>query len=502
MNKVLKQLTSLITLGLVIFASTSQARGVDHTDYDGLDNREVAEIRSFLSHTVGDILRENKTLSSELEAGNVYDPISDYETWLPHESQIEIPRLESALLTAYLNDPSSTVLSKAMAAYHVVKLPKWRATLYGRDRKSVRSVKHAVYALYFLRRAQHLGSEEAWLTRAETQISDQLLLWLPTDLPIDISEGHDAHTYFLESFNYKEVNRYLATEKLLQDLLDNPTNLTTNAYAIASNIWNGGEADYDDPTILYSMVMSSYLAQRAIPLYQLAEQAWEADPENNQQFRLTTLLGGWTVPARLWLAKLHGDNDTVELLDAEHREWFAINPYFHSASIGWMLFDDPQKVMEGFQSVLSVMGCADNRSCMDRPRFSFNILSYLLLVTDYSLKLGDAGTASYVLSFRHNPFFEYDSWLLGQEAWEHRENNMMEIIARYQNDDINDDPTTASLKSHKWGPNTITCQLCHQAQAREWSDEDKATIFYPSEAHGYVGNWPTRLVDWDALLAE
>lgn len=502
MIKALRRLTSLMTLGVVIFATSSHAWSVDHTDNNGLKNYELSEIRSVLKHAAGNILRENIVLSKKLVTTEEHDPISDYETWLPHESQVGLPPLESALLNSYLNNPNSVHLSRALAAYHVLKLPHWLATLYGKDRKSVRSVKHAVYALYFLRRAQHLGSGEPWLARAEAQISDQLLLWLPTDIAIDKSEGREAHTYFLESFNYKEANRYLATDMLFQDLLENPTNLTTNAYIIASNIWNGGEADYDDPTILYSMVMSSYLAQRAIPLYQMAQQAWEEDPENNQQFRLTTLLGGWTVPARLWLAKLHGDNDTVELLDAEHREWFAINPYFHSASIGWMLFDDPQKVMEGFQSVISVMGCADNRSCMDRPRFSFNLLSYLLLVTDYSLKLGDAGTASYVLSFRYSPFFDYDSWLLGQEAWEHRENNMMEIMASYQNDDPRDDPTTASLKSHKWGPNTITCQLCHQAQAREWSDEDKAAIIYPSEAHGYVGNWPTRLVDWDALLAE
>ncbi len=289
---------------------------------------------------------------------------------------------------------------------------------------------------------------------------------------------------------------------MLKDLLANPTNLVTNAYVIASNIWNGGEAEYDDPTILYSMVMSSYFAQRVIPLYQRVEQAWEEDPENNQQFRLATILGGWTVPARRWLAKLHGDESIVDLLDAEHREWNVINPYFHSAALGWMLFDEPAKFMEGFQATLAVSGCTENRACMDRPRFSFNLLSYSLLATDYFLKLGDMDTASSFLTFKYAPFFNYDSWLLGQEAWEHRENNMAEIVARYQNGDPSDDPTTASLKSHKWGPDTITCQLCHQAQAREWSEEDKATIIHPSEAHGYVGNWPERLVDWDGALAE
>jgi len=424
------------------------------------------------------------------------DPISGYETSLPHASRAKISRLESALLSTYLNDPNSVELSQLMAIYHALRLPRRFGTVY-RDERKVRFLQHAIYVSYFVKRAQTLGNDAAWLSRVLIYAETLLASWLPSDLPLDDSESSDAQLFFLQAFNFNEADRYRAADKLLDDLLKNPTNLTTNAYVIASNIWNAGEAEYADPTILYSMVLSSYFAERVLPLYQRAEEAWVGDPQNNRLYRLATLLGGWSVPARRWLAKLHGDEDIVSLLDEEHRVWFEINPYFHSASIGWMLFDEPENIMEGFQSTFSVFGCSGSRACTDRPRFSFNILNYSLLVIDYFLKLGDTGTAGFFLTFKYNPDFQFDSWLLGQEAWEHREANMMEIVERYQNDDPHDDPTTASLKSHKWGPNTITCQLCHQAQARTWTENERATVILPSDSDAFVGDWPEVKVEWD-----
>lgn len=462
-----------------------------------LQGEIASAMDSRIAGQLNELRAQNSVYSRATNEENESDFISDYETDLPHASQPRISRYEARILAKYLDDPTNAELAKFLGYYHAFFVIKHK---HRAKRKTASLIKRAIYATYFLQRAQHLGDNDRWAERIIRRLNKKLNSWLPSDLPLDLSEGNHAHQFFLDAFNYDEANRYRAANKLMRDLVKNPTNLTTNAYVIASNIWNAGEADFSDPTILYNMLLSSYFSERTLPLYQRAEQNWVDDPENNELYRLSTLLGGWSVPARRWLAQLHGDDDIVAALDDEHRQWFQINPFFHSASVGWMFFDEPENLLEGFQTTFSVFGCTENRACMDRPRFSFNLASYTLFVIDYFLKVGDTDTASMFLTFKFNPFFNYDSWLLGQDAWEHRENNMMEIVARYQNDDPTDDPTTASLKSHQWGPNTITCQLCHQAQAREWSQEERATIFHPTDSDGFVGNWPDPVVRWDALF--
>ncbi len=220
-NKVMKLLTLLVMSSTAMLASAEQTWG------NGgllLDMNDIAEMRSLVNKELRD-LRTAGVLDVEVaEDVEEYDPISDYETSLPHATQPEVSPLETALLSAYLDNPSSVQLSKVLAAYHLFHLPNQYVTRHNRYSKGVGAVKHAVYASYFLRRAQTLGSDAPWLERAEARTVAQLAHWLPTDLPIDQTEGNEAHMFFLNAFNYNEADRYVATDKCLKICW--PTQLT------------------------------------------------------------------------------------------------------------------------------------------------------------------------------------------------------------------------------------------------------------------------------------
>src|SRR5690349_20014764 len=100
-------------------------------------------------------------------------------------------------------------------------------------------------------------------------------------------------------------------------------------------------------------------------------------------------------------------------------------------------------------------------------------------------------TAQFVLFFRFLPFTHWEGWYLGQEAWLQRENNMMQIYELYNNGNPADDPTHFLSKSRKWGASTITCQMCHQAQGRGWTQEEiDAPPLLPFGTISTVDSWP------------
>jgi hypothetical protein len=425
------------------------------------------------------------------------DSLSDYETAIPVSTTYVIPAAERAVLKAYLDEPKNGNLAKILGLYHFERFDF-------AARRSTERFRHALLASYFLNRARDLGATEPWvkqrLQRSESALRDLTRPYLP---PV-VEENLGSHLYFTDAFNYEESNRHQAVQELLEDFLAQPNNIVTNAYLAASNIWVGGEAPYNDATMLYSFVFSSYFAVRTVGMAEVVEAAWLDAPATHPQFRLSSILGGWVVPARRWLALLHGDGAAVSSLDAEHRDWLSINRAFHSASVGLMMFGEPQNFWEGFAAWSAGYDhCAEfptMRSCIDRPKMSFNRLSFVLGGVDYLLKAGQVEAARQTLQVRMDPSYDfgYEDWDLGRPHWEHRENNLDAIAALYANDDPSDDPQHFLLKSHRWGPPTITCQTCHQVQGRQWSSDviERYRLEPAHEDVAVVGSYPAIMTTW------
>jgi len=433
------------------------------------------------------------------------DPLSDYETFIPRSTQPQISRGEKRLVKAYLDNIDNAGLAQLLALYHLS-----RSLLRYSDGDAV---KHTILAQYFLRRSQDLGSDRRWIRDSlqATEVRLQLLSFFRSftnDAQANADEYHPAHEYFRETFfNNHEGNRFIALEKLLDDYFEHPENTLTNTYLTTVNIWMGGEANYDDPTILYHFVMSSYFSVRARDLAEQREILWRQNPATNTRFRLATLIGGWTVPARRWLAKLQGDVAAVASLDNEHNQWLAINTAFTSVPVGLMLFPENDRFDEGFAGWEAGRNYCDkvsptDLSCINWPRASFNILSFILSEADFFLKKGDVATARTLLSLRNLPipiFAEsFAVWDLGREAWEHREQNAEKIAALYQNDNPADDPTNFLLKKHQWGPQAIVCQVCHQRQSKQWPEGEVERVLTQTDEIPPIGegNWPAVSTTW------
>lgn len=457
-----------------------------------------ADVSDFRAHpSVAKYLGLNLNDQEGLYGDVQNDSVSDYETYLPQSSEPRISKFERILLTAYLETPNDIVLAKLLAVHN---LGHMRKISNGRD------MKKAVLSLYFLNRALDLGANDQWLKDAVKSIESAISEVTSRRKDFDFTEGRKPHQVFLKAFNYQEEDRYVALRKLLDDFVKNPDSVITNAYVTASSIWIGGEAGYEDPTVIYYFILSAYFSARTIEMSEEIERRWKLDPEINQRFRLAPILGGWSLPARRWLAVLHRDGSSVSVLDEEHDKWLSINRAFHSASVGLMFFEEDENFLEGmaawdagFDHCNEVPGL---RSCPDRPRFSFNQLSFLLGRVDYFLKLGDVDMASFFLSFRWSPPLQFENWTLGQDAWLHREDNLSEIVALYQNDNPSDDPVHFNLKRRKWGPSTITCQTCHQVQDRYWTDEEISDVWLPSEDVATIDEWPEFTTTWYGRLIE
>jgi hypothetical protein len=490
---------STLLLGCGCWAA--QAHGQSTNDVFSVNDHQVDRafydlIRLHLDDLLE--LQSHPAILSQLKADQSLQPpepspLSDYETFLPHATQPRIPRLERAILTAYLENPADARLAEILALYH------WNASLEKVKKPSGTALQHSVIAYYFLNRVQDLGRGEHWVEILLERTKRALDRVAERGPPLHSTEGA-AHKYFIDAFNYHEGNRYKAVDGLLDEFVRAPRNVLTNAYLTASNIWIGGEAGYEDPTVLYSFVLSSYFSIRTIQLAQAMEQAWMKDPVRKQRFRLAPILGGWTVPARRWMARFHGDDAAVERLDAEHREWLAINRAFHSASVGLMLFEEDDKFAEGLAAWFAGFDhCGEvpsHTSCLDRPRFTFNNLSFLLGAIDYFLKAGQLDLANIFITLRGIPEFSYVDWDLGRGPWEHRERNLEAIAALYQNGDPSDDPTHFLLKKRKWGPSTITCQTCHQAQSKVWPPEEIDQVLLPHASVATIGQWPEFSTNW------
>ncbi|HET9958488.1 MAG TPA: hypothetical protein VFQ61_28535 [Polyangiaceae bacterium] len=422
------------------------------------------------------------------------DPVAEFETFLPLENERPVARAERPLLIRYLENPRDLQVTLQLAAHHAARFAG-----PARNSRMERS-RHGIYALYFLRRAESLGVRERWTRPAIRAIDEQLTRWFRSDAALDFSEGTPAQLAFLDAFNEQERNRHRAAEQLLGEFLEHPTNLTTAIYLAAVSLWNGGESGYADPGMLYSFLDAGYFGQFATELSERAEREWELDPDHRKLFRLGVTTGGMTLPARRWLAGLHGDREGVDLVDAETMQWFAKAPSFYMFPASVYAFGEPDKAASGFDALLRGLDACNTHYtvfCGDNPRATFSGISFFMYLFDYFSRMGQPETAMGMLGAKANPDYKFDAWYLGQEAWAHREENATRITELYQNSDPKDDPLNTFMKRHKWGPLTSTCQTCHQTQGVKWSAAEKAQIPSLPTADLYVGDWPIPTIAWD-----
>lgn len=426
-----------------------------------------------------------------------------YSSGLPNNAPApSLPIVERSLLVTYLGNPNNARHAAGLGAIHYQKF-----LLKRKQKNRGDTIRHGIIATYFFERSIKLDkSSKLFVGIPLADIS----LYLKQQLPASSKPTYHqdvAHDFFIEAFNYHEENRYIAVDLLLQDLANNPHNTLTSAYLTASNIWLGGEAGYDDPSILYHFILSSYFSVRTVAMARKMEELWKKNPNKYSRFRLAPILGGWTVPARRWLAKLHGDTGAVNALDEEHRHWLALNRVFHSASVGLMLFPENENFLEAFNAWdagnIHCQEIPDMNACQSLAKFSFNNIAFFGGQVDFFIKAGMFDYAQYFLStWKHVPPFAYNDWDLGRKLWEHREQNMFAMHELFNNDNPNDDPVHMLLKRHKWGPDTITCQLCHQAQSRVWTEEQKSIVYYPHESVATINNWPLQTTTWIGSLSK
>jgi hypothetical protein len=168
-----------------------------------------------------------------------------------------------------------------------------------------------------------------------------------------------------------------------------------------------------------------------------------------------------------------------------------------------LAFDDPARFEQGFEALLLGLGsCATAPTifCSSQPRATYNNITFFAYAFDYFIKQGDEDQAMNMLGAGSDPQYRYDTWYLGQAAWERRVEHVDEIAARYANGNSEDDPLSIVQKRHAWGPVSSTCQLCHQVQGATWTDAEKASAKQLDPALLSIGDWPAYRVDWDGSI--
>lgn len=430
--------------------------------------------------------------------GSVY--ASDFILEMPNAAGPDITAYEATIASGYLDAPQDIAQVELNAIYH-----KNKSMLYNDTDAS--SLKHTILASYFLNRSIELnqaqGSAPAmWVAFSRRKIDRNLHVAMTSQA--QTHAGHaPSHDTFFEAFNYTESNRHTAQNALLEELLNDPANVMTMMFAAGSAFWNGSEASYDDPSVLYQYILGSYLTIKTMEMSEEVELAYLEDPQDDRRNRIASILGGWSAAQRHWLAGIHGDSVSKELVNAEHDLWFEFNPIFHGVTIGLAYFRDPARFLKGMGgwnaslSECQIPEAGDFRGCLNKPRFSHNILSIFGGMTDFFIKAGQYGPAQYFLTqLNQNPDLQFSTFTLGQPLWDLRLNNMAEMNALWTNADPTDDPTMFVSTRHKWGEDTFTCQTCHQTQGREWTQEEQDTIQPTHGTLATIGDWPEVTTSW------
>jgi hypothetical protein len=476
--------------------------GLPEMPTSGVDAGFLGSLGIDLGHELSAVRERLATLPVTGMGGPAAAPapsLSTYETPLPHTTQPQLSHFERALLTAYLDHPDDAVLAQFLAVHHL-----WQSLLRPTPpSKRGEAMEHTIIALYFLNRARDTGATSPWLEPVLEATQEAVDEVFATTEPITSDEYHDAHVFYRQAFHLnQEQDRYLALDGLLQDFAEEPNNVYTSFVLTAINLWMGGEADHDDPTTLYNFVLGSYFSLHTIDLAHQLELAWNADPQHVTRFRMAAELGGFSLLQRRWLAKLHRDEAAIALIDDEHRAWTAIQPAFHSFTLGLPFFDEPEHFMEGLGAYAAGAPFCEQvpvRTCSDLPRFSYNLLGFFLGYADFLLKAGDVENARKLLTMNQLPNLAaiWPYWDIGRDAWQHRVDNAEAIAALYANGDPSDDPINFEMKRRKWGEDTTTCQECHQTQGKpDMVAAVEAPQLLPPEQIASLTSWPAVTSAW------
>jgi hypothetical protein len=425
------------------------------------------------------------------------DPISSYESPIPNKTKAVISDFEKTILAAYLDNPNDIQVTQFLSFYHLE-----RSLLNKKQADKVKALTSSIIALYFLNRVQDLGGKDKWVDKGIKQLSAKIdsVAKKKKNTPVSIDESHESHAYFIDAFNYHEENRYIAQDKLIRHFIDQNNNLHTAHLLEAVTLWNGGEAKYGDPTILYHFVLGSYFSIIAMSYGKELEGEKEKNLSKQRSYRLATIMGAFTSLHRGWLAYFHQDQKAIDLVDNEHRQWLKVHKIFHSFTFSLWLHDKPGSFEEALTAMkLGSEACLHTnppRTCTDNPRFSFNLEGFALNKVDLLLKVGELETAKGWMNMIQHGFLNFAYWDLGKDAYQHRMENLEEISTRFRNDNPDDDPLLFSIRKQKWGKNPTTCQGCHQAQSKVWTQEEKDLIVMPPEEYARVGNWPKVSTEW------
>lgn len=472
----------LMSLASSAFASTSEPL------FSSLPGKDLNEIRKIGNNAT-------KYVNDSME--NTDQDLDSYETVLPHASTPKLSKAEAAILIAYLDNPNSATHAKINAAFNILQLQKELFISY--KGKNVGAIKRAVYSLYFLHRAKKLGAKDRWIANSIKELDTFLKKSLPTSTKLDFSEQTYAQNFFLTAFTKNEADRYIAEDLLLEELLQKPTNMLTNLYVAGVTLWNGAEARYADPTMLYSYILCAYFSERAENLSKLAQERWLKSPGTNPLFRDAPTVGGFIILSRRWLAKLHDDDAVVAALDSTLFQWLPNYPEFYSWPSAVIRMHEPGNLpsaFAGYSSAIEKCTVAPSRSCGNTPRAPFNIISFQFLGMDLALKMNDRAAFDSASFIEYYPPANYDTWYLMHEPWNTRKANADSIQARYNNDNPTDDPVNAFINKQKWGTSS-TCQSCHQAQGFYVSESDLfATPPRQSDDFLSIENWPSYSSTW------
>lgn len=431
------------------------------------------------------------------------DAISSYESFIPHKSKPNISYFEKAVLAAYLDNQNDIEIAKFLSFYHLEK-----SLLNKKIEDKAAALTHSIIALYFLNRVQDLGEKDKWVNKGIKKLSGKIdsIVKKSKNTPVSVDEKHESHDYFIDAFNYHEENRYLAQDKLMRDFINHNNNLHTIHLIEAVNLWNGGEAEYGDPTLIYHFILGSYFSVIAMSYGKELEEKWQQDPVKNKLYRMSTIMGAFTTLHRSWLAYFHKDQKAIDLIDDEHRKWLKVHKIFHSFTFAIWLHDKPGSFHEALTAMkIGSESCLQPnppRTCSDWPRLSFNLESFALNKVDLLLKVGEIDTAKSWMNMIQHGFPNFAYWDLGKDAYNHRMENMNEISARFRNDNPADDPLLFSIRKQKWGKNPTTCQGCHQAQSKVWTQAEKDLIVIPPDEYSRVGNWPKVSTEWYGAVKE
>jgi hypothetical protein len=453
----------------------------------------------FLSHPVIKSFLLETTDAEKQKVSDVANVVSVHETVLPHATQFALSSNERMLIKAYLDSPNDVVLAKFIAILHL----RDSVLGYGNRVSEGQAFRHSIIANYFLGRAIELSDRRSWAQSIQARNQKRMKKIMIKGGAASAEEDHPAHGKFLEAFNYKEDLRYVAADQLIEDYIGQPKNTYTAFLLNAVNMWNGGEAEYSDPSALYHFIEAAFFSRQTMLLAKEMEDDWRAHPESNARFRLSRLLGGFSVVERRWLAKLHGDKAAITKLDDEHRQWRLLHRSFHAFTLGLEFYDESENFAEGLAVYADgITHCRElptARPCGIAPRFSHNGLAYLLGYVDFLLKAGQVDQAKGILNIRLSPAPVAKDWpkfTYGQSEWVWREDNLQKIANAHKTGDASNIPVHYFKKSRQWGEGTQTCQSCHQAQGAVWSEEQKKTNPPTPETLLTVGTWPAFTTNW------